>query len=122
MQKKPTSRSAPAHRSLRLAVVLKRKRFGAGATRYLHDDGVIYNDTRACFLWSEDGTSTLFQPSHNLETTRSVYFPRQITPDGTKLVGNVAFLDARTTGAWVGERDVGLKYLQLPPESAGGSA
>src|SRR5437762_7434841 len=96
--------------------------FAAGATRYLHDDGVISNDTRACFLWSEDGTSTLFQPSHNLETTRSVYFPRQITPDGTKLVGSVAFLDARTSGAWVGERDVGLKYLQLPPESGGGSA
>ncbi len=29
--------------------------FAAGATRYLHDDGIIYNDTRACFLWSQDG-------------------------------------------------------------------
>jgi len=96
--------------------------FAAGATRYLHDDGFIYNDTRVPFLWSQDGTTTLFQPSHNLDTTRSVYFPHQITPDGSKLVGSVAFLDARTPGAWVGERDAGLKYLQLPPDSGGGSA
>jgi hypothetical protein len=96
--------------------------FSAGSTRYLHDDGLIYNDTRACFLWSQDGTTTLFQPSHDLDTTRSVYFPHQITPDGSKVVGSVAFLDARTPGAWVGERDAGLKYLQLPPDSGGGSA
>jgi hypothetical protein len=96
--------------------------FAAGATRYLHDDGLIYNDTRACFLWSQDGTTTLFQPSHDRDTTRSVYFPHQITPDGNKVVGSVAFLDARTPGAWVGERDAGLKYLQLPPDSGGGSA
>lgn len=96
--------------------------FAAGSTRYLHDDGLIYNDTRACFLWSQDGTTTLFQPSHDLSTTRSVYFPHQITPDGSKVVGSVAFLDARTPGAWVGERDAGLKYLQLPPDSGGGSA
>jgi len=64
----------------------------------------------------------LFQPSHDLDTTRSVYFPHQITPDGSKVVGSVAFLDARTPGAWVGERDVGLKYLKLPPDSGGGSA
>jgi hypothetical protein len=38
--------------------------FAAGATRYLHDDGLIYNDTRAGFLWSQEGTTTLFQPSH----------------------------------------------------------
>ena len=56
--------------------------FAAGATRYLHDDGIIYNDTRACFLWSQDGTTTLFEPSHDLNTTRSVYFAHQITPDG----------------------------------------
>jgi hypothetical protein len=96
--------------------------FAAGATRYLHDDGLIYNDTRACFLWSEDGTTTLFQPSHDRDTTRSVYFPHQITPDGSKVAGSVLFLDARTPGAWVGERDAGLKYLQLPPDSGGGSA
>jgi hypothetical protein len=96
--------------------------FAAGATRYLHDDGLIYNDTRACFLWSHDGTTTLFEPSHDLDTTRSVYFPHQITPDGSKVAGSVAFLDARTPGAWVGERDAGLKYLQLPPDSGGGSA
>ena len=96
--------------------------FAAGATRYLHDDGLIYNDTRACFLWSQDGTTTLFQPSHDRDVTRSVYFPHQITPDGSKLVGSVAFLDALTPGAWVGERDAGLKYLQLPPDSGGGSA
>jgi hypothetical protein len=96
--------------------------FSAGSTRYLHDDGLIYNDTRACFLWSQDGTTTLFQPSHDLDTTRSVYFPHQITPDGSKVVGSVAFLDARTPGAWVGERDAGLKYLQLTPDSGGGSA
>src|SRR5437870_9677039 len=68
--------------------------FAAGATRYLHDDGLIYNDTSVPFLWSQDGTTTLFQPSHGLDTTRSVYFPHQITPDGSKLVGSVAFLDA----------------------------
>ena len=96
--------------------------FAAGSTRYLHDDGLIYNDTRACFLWSQDGTTTLFQPSHDLDTTRSVYFPHQITPDGSKVAGSVLFLDARTPGAWVGERDAGLKYLQLPPDSGGGSA
>jgi len=96
--------------------------FSAGSTRYLHDDGLIYNDTRACFLWSQNGTTALFQPSHDLDTTRSVYFPHQITPDGSKVVGSVAFLDARTPGAWVGERDAGLKYLQLPPDSGGGSA
>jgi hypothetical protein len=96
--------------------------FAAGSTRYLHDDGLIYNDTRACFLWSQDGTTTLFHPSHDLDTTRSVYFPHQITPDGNKVVGSVLFLDARTPGAWVGERDIGLKYLQLPPDSGGGSA
>jgi Kelch motif/Galactose oxidase, central domain len=96
--------------------------FAAGATRYLHDDGLIYNDTRACFLWSQDGTTTLFQPSHDLDTTRSVYFAHQITPDGSKVAGSVAFLDARTPGAWAGERDAGLKYLQLPPDSGGGSA
>jgi hypothetical protein len=96
--------------------------FVAGATRYLHDDGLIYNDTRACFLWSQDGTTTLFQPSHDRDTTRSVYFAHQITPDGSKVAGSVAFLDARTPGAWVGERDAGLKYLQLPPDSGGGSA
>jgi hypothetical protein len=96
--------------------------FAAGATRYLHDDGLIYNDTRACFLWSQDGTTTLFQPSHDRDTTRSVYFAHQITPDGSKVAGSVAFLDARTPGAWVGERDAGLKYLQLPPDSGGGSA
>ena len=39
---------------------------------------------------------------------------------GSKLVGSVAFLDARTPGAWVGEPDAGLKYLQLPPDSGGG--
>src|SRR5258705_5979786 len=55
--------------------------FAAGATRYLHDDGIIYNDTRACFLWSQNGTTTLFEPSHDLATTRSVYFAHQITPD-----------------------------------------
>src|SRR6266550_950970 len=96
--------------------------FAAGATRYLHDDGLIYNDTRVPFLWSQDGTTTLFQPSHDRETTRSVYFPHQITPDGSKMVGSVAVLDARTPGAWVGERDAGLKYLQLPPDSGGGSS
>ena len=96
--------------------------FAAGSTRYLHDDGLIYNDTRVCFLWSQDGTTTLFQPSHDLDTTRSVYFPHRITPDGSKVVGSVAFLDARIPGAWVGERDAGLKYLQLPPDSGGGSA
>jgi len=96
--------------------------FAAGSTRYLHDDGLIYNDTRVPFLWSQDGTTTLFQPSHDLDTTRSVYFPHQITPDGSKVVGSVAFLDARTPGAWVGERGAGLKYLQLPPDSGGGSA
>src|SRR5882724_2802237 len=96
--------------------------FAAGATRYLHDDGLIYNDTSVPFLWSQDGTTTLFQPSHDLDTTRSVYFPHQITPDGSKVVGSVAFLSALTVGAWIGERDVGLKYLQLPPDSGGGSA
>src|SRR5882762_575541 len=89
--------------------------FAAGATRYLHDDGIIYNDTRACFLWSQNGTTTLFEPSHDLATTRSVYFAHQITPDGSKVAGSVAFLNTRTTAAWIGERDAGLKYLPLLP-------
>src|SRR4030095_4526975 len=93
--------------------------FAAGATRYLHDDGVIYNDTRVCFMWSEDGATTLFEPSHELATTRSVYFPQQITPDGTKIVGSAAFLDALITVPWIGERDIGLKYLPLPPDLQG---
>src|SRR5437773_9355670 len=89
--------------------------FAAGATRYLHDDGIIYNDTRACFLWSQDGTTTLFEPPHDLDTTRSVYFAHQITPDGNKVAGSVAFLNTRTTAPWIGERDAGLKYLPLLP-------
>ena len=40
--------------------------FAAGATRYLHDDGLIYNDTRVPFLWSQDGTTMLFQPAEVL--------------------------------------------------------
>ncbi len=96
--------------------------FAAGATRYLHDDGLIYNDTRVPFLWSRDGTTTLFQPSHDRDITRSIYFPHQITPDGSKVAGSVAFLDSRIPGAWVGERDAGLKYLPLPLDSGGGSA
>src|SRR6266487_1895579 len=96
--------------------------FAAGATRYLHDDGLIYNDTRVCFLWSQDGTTTLFQAPHDLDRLRSAYFPHQITPDASKVAGSVLFLDARIPGAWVGERDAGLKYLQLPPDSGGGSA
>src|SRR5207249_2301301 len=93
--------------------------FAAGATRYLHDDGIIYNDTRACFLWSQDGTTTLFEPSHDLNTTRSVYFAHQITPDGSKVAGSVAFLNTRTTAPWIGERDAGLKYLPLLPNYSG---
>jgi Kelch motif/Galactose oxidase, central domain len=93
--------------------------FAAGATRYLHDDGIIYNDTRACFLWSQDSTTTLFEPSHDLDTTRSVYFAHQITPDGSKVAGSVAFLDAHTAAPWIGERDAGLKYLMLPPNLQG---
>jgi hypothetical protein len=96
--------------------------FAAGATRYLHDDGLIYNDTRAPFLWSQDGTAMLFQPSHDLDRLRSVYFPHQITPDGSKVAGSVLFLDLRMPGAWVGERAIGLKYLPLPQNSGGGSA
>src|SRR5438552_16166156 len=93
--------------------------FAAGATRYLHDDGLIYNDTRVPFLWSQDGTTTLFEPSHDLNTTRSVYFPHQITPDGSKVAGSVAFLNTRTTAPWIGERDAGLKYLPLLPNYSG---
>src|SRR5438309_6693659 len=93
--------------------------FAAGATRYLHDDGLIYNDTRACFLWSQDGTTTLFEPSHDLNTTRRVYFAHQITPDGSKVAGSVAFLNTRTTAPWIGERDAGLKYLPLLPNYSG---
>ncbi len=96
--------------------------FAAGATRYLHDDGLIYNDTRVPFLWSQDGTTMLFQPSHDLDRLRSAYFPHQITPDGSKVAGSVLFLDLRMPGAWVGERDIGLKYLPLPQDSGGGSA
>ncbi len=32
--------------------------FAAGTTRYVSSDGIIWNDTRACFLWSQDGTTT----------------------------------------------------------------
>src|SRR5581483_7490173 len=96
--------------------------FAAGSTRYLHDDGLIYNDTRVPFLWFPDGTSTLFTPPHDLDRLRTVYFPHQITPDGSKVAGSVIFLDARVPGAWVGEHDIGLKYLPLPPNSGGGSA
>jgi hypothetical protein len=96
--------------------------FAAGATRYLHDDGLIYNDTRVPFLWSQDGTAMLFQPSHDLDRLRSTYFAHQITPDGSKVAGSVLFLDLRMPGAWVGERDIGLKYLPLPENSGGGSA
>src|SRR5439155_18057674 len=94
--------------------------FAAGATRYLHDDGLIYNDTSVPFLWSQDGTTTLFQPSHDLDTTRSVYFPHQITPDGSKLVGSVAFLDALTPGAWSVSAMPGLNTFSyhLTPEVA----
>src|SRR5438876_285848 len=94
----------------------------AGATRYLHDDGLIYNDTRVPFLWSQDGTAMLFQPPHDLDRLRSIYFPHQITPDGSKVAGSVLFLDLRMPGAWVGERDIGMKYLPLPQNSGGGSA
>lgn len=96
--------------------------FVAGATRYLHDDGLIYNDTRVPFLWLQDGTTTLFQAPHDLDRLRSSYFPHQITPDGSKVAGSVLFLDLRMPGAWVGERDIGLKYLAIPPNSGGGSA
>jgi hypothetical protein len=96
--------------------------FAAGSTRYLHDDGLIYNDTRVPFLWSQDGTATLFPASHDRDRLRSAYLPHQITPDGNKVAGSVLFLDLRMPGAWVGERGSGLKYLPIPQTSGGGSA
>jgi len=96
--------------------------FAAGSTRYVSRDGIIWNDTRACFLWTQDGTTTLFEQPHDLTAQRIACFPHQITPDGSKVAGSALFLDARMAGAWLGERDSGLKYLQLPPDSGGGSA
>ena len=96
--------------------------FAAGTTRYVSSDGIIWNDTHACFLWSQDGTTTLFEQPHDLTARRIACFPHQITPDGSKVAGSALFLDARMPGAWAGERDVGLKYLPLPPNSGGGSA
>jgi hypothetical protein len=86
--------------------------FAAGSTRYVSSDGIIWNDTFACFSWSQDGTTTLFDQPHDLTARRIACFPHQITPDGSKVAGSALFLDARVAGAWVGERESGLGGLR----------
>ncbi len=97
--------------------------FAAGSTRYVSRDGIIWNDTHACFVWFENnGTAALFEQPHDLTARRIACFPHQITPDGAKVAGSVIFLDARVPGAWVAEGGYGLKYLRLPQDSGGGVA
>ena len=96
--------------------------FAAGSTTYDHG-GFLWCETYAPYLWSEqDGASTLCELQGDFNWMRSTYIPSGMTPDGSKVAGSVLFLDLRMPGAWVGERDIGLKYLPLPQDSGGGSA
>lgn len=95
----------------------------AGTTRYVHDDGLVWNDTLAAFLWSEHGSPTLFELPDYLSRVPSFYLPNAMTPNGSEVVGGVIFRQLLFTEPWAWTPTGGLEFLQLPEdERYGGSA
>jgi hypothetical protein len=95
----------------------------AGSTTYDHG-GFLWCETYAPYLWSEqDGTSTLFELQGDYNWMRSIYGAGGMTPDGSKLVGSVVFLDRGNTVPWTWTTDRGpVEFLKLPEGYGGGSA
>jgi hypothetical protein len=94
--------------------------FGAGATIYDHG-GFLWCETYAPYLWSEElGTSTLFELQGEFNWMRSIYVPSGMTPDGSKVVGGVIFLDRYTSAPWMWTADGSpvefLKVLATYPQ------
>jgi len=78
-------------------------------------------ETYAPYLWSEElGTSTLFELQDKFNWMRSIYVPSGMTPDGSKVVGGVIFLDRYTTAPWMWTADGSpvefLKVLATYPQ------
>jgi uncharacterized membrane protein len=95
----------------------------AGSTTYDHG-GFLWCETYAPYLWSEqDGTSTLFALQGGYNWMRSIYGAAGMTPDGSKVVGSVVFLDRGNTAPWIWTADGGpVELLKLPQGYNGGSA
>jgi hypothetical protein len=95
----------------------------AGSTTYDHG-GFLWCETYAPYLWSEqDGTSTLFALQGRYNWMRSIYGAAGMTPDGSKVVGSVVFLDRGNTAPWIWTADGGpVEFLKLPEGYGGGSA
>jgi hypothetical protein len=90
-------------------------RFGAGATTYDHG-GFLWCETYTPYLWSELlGTSTLFELEGEFNWMRSIYVPSGMTPNGSKVVGGVIFLDRCTTAPWMWTADGRTaEFLKVP--------
>lgn len=95
----------------------------AGATTYDHG-GFIWCETYAPYLWSEqEGTSTLFELQGDFNWMRSIYGAGGMTPDGSKVVGSVVFLDRGNTAPWMWTANgTPVEFLKLPAGYGGGSA
>jgi hypothetical protein len=95
----------------------------AGSTTYDHG-GFLWCETYAPYLWSEDDrTSTLFALQGDYNWMRSIYGAGGMTPDGSKVVGSVVFLDRGNTAPWIWTADGGpVEFLKLPAGYGGGSA
>jgi hypothetical protein len=95
----------------------------AGSTRYVHDDGLVWTETFAPFLWSEHGSPTLFALPDYLSRVSSFYIPSGMTPNGSEVVGSVIFRRLLFTEPWAWTPTRGLEFLQLPEdENYGGGA
>jgi len=95
----------------------------AGSTTYDHG-GFLWCETYAPYLWSEqDRTSTLFELQGEYNWMRSIYGAGGMTPDGSKLVGSVLFLDRGTNAPWMWTADRGpVEFLKLAEGYSGGNA
>ena len=96
---------------------------GAGATTYDHG-GFLWCETYAPYLWSEElGTSTLFELEGEFNWMRSIYVPSGMTPNGSKVVGGVIFLDRYTTAPWMWTADGSpVEFLTVPRDYPQGNA
>jgi hypothetical protein len=95
---------------------------GGGATTYDHG-GVLWCDTDAPYLWSQQNGSTLCALEGEYSWDRSTYIPSAITPDGNKLVGGVIFFDRGTNMPWTWTAGTGpVQFLSLPQGYTTGNA